>query len=74
MLIEEGIGEPPAESHYRLRQSGTGPEHRAAAELAMKRNGCTKVVHYAQEPILTSLGFVERLEVVAQRNRQPRHD
>lgn len=73
LLIEDGIGDPPSDSHYRFRQSGTSAEHRVAAEQHLQRQGCTKVVHHVQDEILISLGYVERLEVVAQRRRQPQY-
>lgn len=73
MLVEDGHG-AVQEGHYYFRQTGTTPEHRTAAEQHLARQGCTKVVHYEQDAVLVSIGHIERLDVVAQRAREPRYD
>lgn len=80
LLVEDGRG-AVVEGHYRFQQVGTAPEQRTAAEQFLQRQGCTKVVHYVSHSIegeaqdsLLSIGFIERIEVVRQRAREPRYD
>lgn len=74
LLIEDGIGEPKEGFHYHFRQSGTDAEHRKIAENFLHRQGCTRIVHFTDEPMLFSAGYVERIEEVQRRAREPKYD